>query len=814
LTNWGAVSTSLPDDGGGGEAATEQLNLRVLGPVEVWWKQRPVGVGSAKPRALVARLLIDRNRVVSADRLVEDVWPESPLGGADIALRSTVSRIRKRLRDAGIERDLIGTRPAGYILEADDDEVDSARFERLVTEGQAALIDGQVNRGAQLFCEAVALWRGDALGEFSAEPFARAESRRLEELRLAAIEGRVEAELMLGHHGQLIAELEALTAAHPFRERLWGQRMVALYRAGRQADALRVYQEVRKGLIDELGLEPGPDLARLEQDILSQHKRLDWTRPGVPPRQDREGAHEHLRAAGGASTIVPFVGRDRELGRAKAWWERVGGGPSELLVVTGESGIGKTRLVENVADAAASEGAIVLCGRCDEELIGPYQPFAEVIAQYVRTLPAAAVSDLPGWRRRELARLVPELGDYQRSSDPGAGVDPQMERFRFFEAVTSTLIEAARSQQLLLILDDLHWADRATVLLLRHLMRSGSAVGPSVVGIYTDTALGQRGPLRELLADLRREREPERITLNGLDEPSVRLLLASTGPSDAPLAGTLHGLTDGNPLLLGELLRERDRTRTTLTGPDDASVGSALFPEMAIPEAVKELVARRISRLPDNVNRFLQIAAVAGAEFDAEIVGQCAGMSADDVLDALDYSVQAGVLLEVAGAADHYVFTHALFREAIYSELLRSRRVRFHDRIAALVEESHHDRLDHHLNELAYHYSRGALQANAEKAISYLTAAGERALRVLAFEEAVEHFIRALDVVERVGGGQASRCDVLLALGEAQNMAGDSPAADRTFEEAASLARSLGDDQRLARAALRAGPPSGMFWSS
>jgi predicted ATPase len=413
-------------------------------------------------------------------------------------------------------------------------------------------------------------------------------------------------------------------------------------------------------------------------------------------------------------------------------------------------------------------------------------------------LPAHVVSDLPAWRRRELARLVPDLGEDEAASGPGTGVDPQMERFRFFEAVTSTLIEAARTQRLLLILDDLHWADRATLLLLRHLMRSGATVGPSMVGAYTATELGQRGPLRELLSDLRREREPERIALNGLDETSVRLLLASTGSGDAPLARTLHGLTDGNPLLLGELLRERDRARTGLVGSDDPSVGSSLFSEMAIPEAVKELVARRISRLPDSVNRYLQLASVAGADFDAEIVGQCARMSADEVLDALDSSVEAGVLLEVAGVADHYVFTHALFREAIYSELLRSRRVRFHDRMAVLIEESFRDRLDHHLNELAYHYSRGALQANAEKAISYLMAAGERASRALAFEEAVDHYTRALEVVGRVGGGRASRRDVLLALGEAQNKAGDTVAADRALEEAASLARSLGDDERLA----------------
>jgi predicted ATPase len=205
----------------------------------------------------------------------------------------------------------------------------------------------------------------------------------------------------------------------------------------------------------------------------------------------------------------------------------------------------------------------------------------------------------------------------------------------------------------------------------------------------------------------------------------------------------------------------------------DPSVGSALFPEMAVPEAVKELVARRVSRLPESVNRFLQMAAVAGAEFDAEVVADCAGMSTNEELDALDYAVGAGVVVEIPAVADRYAFTHALFREAIYSELLRSRRVRFHDRIAGVIEERYHDAIEHHLNELAYHFSHGALSANAEKAISYLMAAGNRAMGALAFEEAIDHYTRALDVIGRAGASPSARCDALLALGEAQGKAGD-----------------------------------------
>jgi predicted ATPase len=401
---------------------------------------------------------------------------------------------------------------------------------------------------------------------------------------------------------------------------------------------------------------------------------------------------------------------------------------------------------------------------------------------------------MPAWRTRELARLVPELGEPSLAAS-----DPQTERFRFFEAVTATLLHAAGMQPTLLILDDLHWADRATLLLLRHVLRNGSPVGPAVVAIYTDTTLVQRSGLRQLLADLRRDGAPEHLVVQGLDEESVRVLLGGRGANAAQLASTFHGLTDGNPLLLGELVRQSANSA-------DQPLGSALFAEMAVPEAVKELVARRVSRLADNVNRFLQMAAVAGPEFDAGLVSSCAGMTADEELDILDSCVAAGVLVEVDGAPDRYAFTHGLYREAIYSELLRSRRFRMHDRLGDEIEQRQRDRLDHHLNELAYHFSRGALQANAQKAISYLIAAGDRARRALAFEEAVDQYRRAVDVVGRVGGGGAARGDALLALAEAQDKAGDGAGADRSFEEAASLARALGDTERLARAVRRGRP--------
>ena len=220
----------------GDEAAAPgmaRLEIRVLGPVEVAWDGRAIDIGGIKVRALVARLLIDRHIIVSVDRIVDALWGEKSGPGAEIALRSTISRLRKRLREAGAAEDVIVTRAPGYVLEVPAEVTDVFRLERLVAEGRRQLNRRRPSECIRLLREAEDLWRGPAYSEVRDEPFARAEARRLEELLLSAIETRIDAGLTLGGPEALIGELEALTSAHPMRERLWSQRMLALYRSGR-----------------------------------------------------------------------------------------------------------------------------------------------------------------------------------------------------------------------------------------------------------------------------------------------------------------------------------------------------------------------------------------------------------------------------------------------------------------------------------------------------------------------------------------------------------------------------------------------------
>jgi len=306
-----------------------------------------------------------------------------------------------------------------------------------------------------------------------------------------------------------------------------------------------------------------------------------------------------------------------------------------------------------------------------------------------------------------------------------------------------------------------------------------------------------------MLADFRAVDTVETVHLQGLSPEAVEALVQrwTTAPSD--LVPQLCRLTDGNPLFLDEMLRQ-------LCYRDDEKGGAAdtpVPPDLNPPEAIRELVARRVSRLPEDVIYLLQAAAVAGLECEAGIAAEAAGLTAGQRLDAFDGAEDSRLLRRIGEEArDRYAFTHALVRDAIYGELLRGRRVRYHHKIAVATERAHAEELDTYVNELAHHFFMGAALADVDKAIHYCMAAGDRALRLFAFEEAVGHFTRSLEVAERFDSHDlASRCDALIALGEAHSRGGDPVHAHENFKTATVLARSMGDAERLATAALRSG---------
>jgi len=304
------------------------VEFRILGPLEIVGAGAAVTIGGGRERAVLALLVLSANRVVSAERLAMDLWGDRPPENPAHALRIHISRLRKVLREAGAEG-VVVTQPPGYVLTVDPAAVDALRFEALVARARDRAAGGHPAGAAATLREALGLWRGPALADVADAPLARAEAARLEEARLAALEDRVEADLGCGRHGQLVAELDALTRAHPLRERLWAQRMTALYRAGRQAEALRAYQEVRAILGEQLGIEPGGTLQRLEGAILRHEPELDWHGPGGD--DDKPGVQPAPLPVPPMPTLLTeigrlFVGRDAELKQLDRLWMEAGAG--------------------------------------------------------------------------------------------------------------------------------------------------------------------------------------------------------------------------------------------------------------------------------------------------------------------------------------------------------------------------------------------------------------------------------------------------------------------------------------------------------
>jgi DNA-binding SARP family transcriptional activator/class 3 adenylate cyclase len=318
------------------------VKFLVLGPLEILDAQGPVHVGSGKQRLLLAALLVHANTVVSADRLADILWGDAPPTNAAATLQNYVSRLRATLEPgtaAGAPSSLLLTRTPGYLLRVDQDQVDASRFEQLVADGRVALRSGDPGTAAKQLGKALELWRGPALAELADEPFARAEAARLNELRVNTLEDRIDAELALGHHRELIGDLEAAARQNPLRERLWARWMLALYRCGRQAEALETYQELRAHLGEELGITPNPELVALEEAILLQKSELDWVPPPPDPVTAEaltgNGARRREPLGTAPMVVMPKTRYAQASDGVHIAYQVSGDGPLDLVVVPG-----------------------------------------------------------------------------------------------------------------------------------------------------------------------------------------------------------------------------------------------------------------------------------------------------------------------------------------------------------------------------------------------------------------------------------------------------------------------------------------------
>ena len=454
-----------------------------------------------------------------------------------------------------------------------------------------------------------------------------------------------------------------------------------------------------------------------------------------------------------------FVGRERELAQMEQVWRRATSGQRQLLLLAGEPGIGKTRLSVEFARGRVEATATVLVGRCDEEALVPYQPFVEALSWYVRVCPKpelrAQLAAIGGGA--ELGPLIPELLRRVPDLPSQPAMNPEGQRYRLFEAVADLLAQASAVRPMLLVFDDLHWADKPTLLMLRHVVRATNAASLCIIGTYRESELARTHALAEMLADLRREAAVTRLSLRGLEETQVKGLIdAFVGPDASPqLVHLVADSTEGNPFFIGEMLRHLTETGAfaKLHGvPGGGNSATAL----GLPEGVKEVIGRRLSRLSEACNRMLSLAAVIGRAFDIEILEALGDLPEDRLLDAIDEGVQAQLISEAPDRAGRFSFVHALIRETLYGELTTTRRVRLHRRVGEAIERLAQGRSDPPLADLAYHFVQAASADTADKAIDYATRAGDRTADALAHEEAARFYDMALQSLEfKMAGPEA-----------------------------------------------------------
>ncbi len=759
------------------------MEFRILGPLEVVENGRELALGSRKQRALLALLVLHAGKVVSRDRLIDDLWHGDPPAAAETTLRAHISRLRSAL---GASRLL--TRAPGYTLVVAPEELDAARCERLLAEAREEFAHGHPAAAAERLRAALGLWRGSVLADVAYEPFAHGEIARLDELRLAVLEERIEADLALARHADLVGELEALVAEHPLRERLRGQLMLALYRSGRQADALESYRAARRVLTEELGLEPSETLRDLQRAILAHDPSLK-----APSHVDRE----QRAGAGGPG---PFVGRARELSELSRALDDALAGEGRLVLISGEPGIGKSRLVEQLARRARERGAEVLVGRCWEAGGAPaYWPWVQALRTHARGSDPETLRSELGRGASDLAQILPELNQLYGELPKPPVSDPEGARFRFFEATASLLRAASLTQPLVLVLDDLHAADSPSLLLLQFLAGELAEARMLVVGAYRDVDPNPRDQLAETLIELRREPVTCSLPLTGLAEADVGSLVAlTTGlEPEAHVVSALHRATDGNPLFVGEVVRllAREKTLESLSESDAW--------RRMVPEGVKAVIRRRLRHLSENCRLVLVLAAVLGREFDLAALEQVSEVSGDHLLDVLDEAARERVVTDVPGQPGRMRFAHVLIRDTLYDELAPGRRVQLHRRVGDALEELYADNAEPHLAELAHHFYESARPDVAEKALAYARRAAERSLGLLAYEEAARLFAVALRVLDSIElPNDAVRCDLMLALGDAYARAGNTPRSKQTYRDAARLAETLHLREQLGRAAL------------
>jgi DNA-binding SARP family transcriptional activator len=687
--------------------------------------------------------------------MLDVLWPAGLPKSADAALRVHLSRLRRLVRDAGAQ---IERRPDGYELVGAVTDLD--RFDALM--GQARLdrdgardLEALATASASVD-EALRLWRGDPFAPFSeredlADLVHHVQARREDAEDLAA-------DLLLdrGLHHVALVVLEGAAAARPFHEQCWARLMLALYRCGRQRDALAAYERARTVLVEALGVEPGPELQRLHHDILAQSPLLDWSEPGrstaaAAPRAQAVGDRDASMVAAPRSRTT-LVGRDDESIRLRASADRLADGESEIVLVRGESGIGKTALVERFVDEQTAAGRRTVVGRCERNQVVPLHAFLTALAPFI--------GEGGGPTGLELERMLGPAG----ASQIRRVEELEVQRHRLLTLMGQLVADLTMAEPLILVIDDAHWADPLTLAFVEHLaVHHSRAPVLLVLGVRSAS---RATPVEELVADLTRERHVELIDLAGLSSPAIAELLGRDG-EDATVC-VIHRAAGGNPLyaLQLQLLMADGETPQPL------------------PDGLHALCRTRLAGLSPGALELLEVAAVLGVEVSAAEVASVLDEPRVALSARLVEVAEAGII-EGADGFDRFRFVHGVIHQAVYEQIEPVRRAHLHAASAGVLERD----ADQRAAEIAMHLVAAQPLVSDGAVATAALRAGNAALR-LGDHGVAERSFRIVVGLEAPGTIHLAAARLGLGLGLAAG--GDLVESDEALAQGIEEARAIG----------------------
>jgi DNA-binding SARP family transcriptional activator len=740
--------------------------------------RRRGSLGSPQARVAFTLLTLERHHGVTRDALADALWPHRLPPTWASALRTVVSRVRgfvARALGQDDDDDLLVARGGSYILRLPEDTVvDIELAERQITEAREALADGQPERALRQADEATARLGAPLLPDHDGE-WVGAQRARLADLLVVGLEVMSRAAVSLGDSGSALAAAHEAVRQAPLRESAHRCLMAAHAATGNRAEALRAYQRLRRMLAEEIGVEP---------DAETEAAYLDLLGPPLLAARPASSEGEVKRSPLRPGMSVPFVGRDTELSAVGAAWSEALIAGRQVVVVTGEAGAGKTRFTSTFARSVTAEGALVLFGRCDQDPIIPYQPVVEMLDAVVAATPDHEMPQLSASAKAELAAVFPSFAG-------AAPATATTDRTVLFDAVTKLASNVARDHPILIVVDDLHWADGESALLLGHLLRSVSQERILVMLVARDE-LPLHHVLDQAIRALDRDGVVLHIRLGGIDVTSYRALCREVAPRATDLlamAPKLVADTSGNPSMLVELLG------AYIEGvpPDELASGP-------VTAGLDNLVASRLASVGPVVRTLLDAAAVCGNTFDLTVVAAATGLDEDVAVEALDIAAASGFVVEVdASHRDSYRLAQDVVRRTLYGRLSQARRRLLHGRIADTLEDHRKDPKAIGVASLAHHRCAGAEPGGDIRAVRLALAAAAEAQAVGAPSEAMRWCRTALDHV--APGDAALQAEVVTELGLAE-VAQDPANSGQTLFDGAVRARRCGRIDLAARAAL------------